>query len=312
MEPQKKSRRFLFSVLTVFVVLSVTDLVLTWLLLTAEQGETIESNPIAAWTLENLGWGGMAGFKLAMVSLIAGIAYVVTCRRPRAAELLLVFGCGAQAAIVTTSVFMYYSKEPCEAVPIWACGGEVRDTPTLPTDAATLLVRKPVQAELKLSQTQSAAIAEIAKLRRGLAQISRRVSISEGTLRLEQIQSCERDFMGSLSPEQANRLQQLVWQQRGPLAFGDPEVVEALKLEGEQFDKILVTIDRVNSMETPRRNRRVNSEATAGDDEDPIAQAKSELLSLLTFEQESKWKDMMGQPFALETRGTVRAVADAE
>src|SRR4051794_32152626 len=100
MPPSPTSRRFLVGLLLAFVALSLADLLLTLRLIDETGGLVLESNPLAAWWLIHYGWAGMAGFKAALVLLITGLAGCVAWRRPRTGELLLVFACGAQSAVV--------------------------------------------------------------------------------------------------------------------------------------------------------------------------------------------------------------------
>ena len=92
--------------LALFATLSLADLALTRFLLERGGGAAYESNPVAAWWLATFGWAGLAGFKLALVGLVVGLALVVSRYRPRAGGRLLAFGCSALLAVVLYSGFL--------------------------------------------------------------------------------------------------------------------------------------------------------------------------------------------------------------
>jgi len=89
--------------LSLFVALSLADLVLTWFLLGRAGGPAYESNPLAAWWLAQFGWVGLAGFKLGTVLLVAAVALVVSCSRPHTAGRVLTFACATLLAVLLYS-----------------------------------------------------------------------------------------------------------------------------------------------------------------------------------------------------------------
>jgi hypothetical protein len=97
--------------LFLFAALSLADLVLTWVLLQRAGDRACESNPVAAWWLDRLGWPGLAGFKLGIVLLVAVLVRVVSRHRSRTGERLLGFGCSALLAVVLYSGFLVYGEE---------------------------------------------------------------------------------------------------------------------------------------------------------------------------------------------------------
>jgi hypothetical protein len=91
-------RRFL----SLFGVLSCADLVLTlWLL--QEDRLVYESNPIARWWLDRLGWVGLALFKVGMVLLTTVLAVVISRRHPRRGRQVLALACWAVGGVVLYS-----------------------------------------------------------------------------------------------------------------------------------------------------------------------------------------------------------------
>ncbi len=86
--------------LLLFVVLSLVDLALTFFLVGQSGGGAYEWNPVASWWLVRFGWAGLAGFKLSIVLVIAGLTLVISWRRSRTAGQVLGFGCVALLAVI--------------------------------------------------------------------------------------------------------------------------------------------------------------------------------------------------------------------
>ena len=95
----KKRRRGLQfeSEVSWFVLVSLLDIVMTWLALRfSAEGRTtstiVEGNPVAHWVLARSGIQGMVVFKLAMTAVVVIIAEIVGRTRPQTARLLLAGG----------------------------------------------------------------------------------------------------------------------------------------------------------------------------------------------------------------------------
>lgn len=126
---------------------------------------------------------------------------------------------------------------------------------------------------------------------------------------------------GVLKSAQVKRLRELDLQWRGPLALADPKVADALKLNAEQRDKVTtalhdyqaaaVTIRRqmMPSLGQPgkaggapappsveeMRARRVKAQK---DMDQARQEAGEKALAVLTPEQQKRWQEMLGKPFA--------------
>jgi hypothetical protein len=85
-----------------FLALSLGDFALTWLLLN-RGGGAYESNPAAAWWLEQFGWFGLVSFKLGMCAVAMTLISAVSRRNPHAAGRILFFACSALLAVVAYS-----------------------------------------------------------------------------------------------------------------------------------------------------------------------------------------------------------------
>ena len=79
--------------LLIFALLSLADLVQTWLLISYSGGRIVESNPIAAAWLHRFGWKGLVLFKGAAFVLVAVAGTLVALHRPRLGRWVLGFCC---------------------------------------------------------------------------------------------------------------------------------------------------------------------------------------------------------------------------
>jgi RNA polymerase sigma factor (sigma-70 family) len=111
-----------------------------------------------------------------------------------------------------------------------------------------------------------------------------------------------------LTPSQRKRVQEIMLQQRGPLALSDPEVAEALKLTPDQKDKIkTVESDAAGQMQQvaakametlqqagvgPRTVQKLTKKI-----DEINKETGQHLLEVLSDEQKAKWKEMTGKPF---------------
>ncbi len=101
---------------SLFAVLSLTDLTLTWWLLGHTDGVVCEANPVACWWLARFGWHGLAGFKFGMMLFVGAVAAAISLARPRAGGGILGFGCAALGLVV------FYSACLCCSVPSLCAG----------------------------------------------------------------------------------------------------------------------------------------------------------------------------------------------
>jgi serine/threonine protein kinase len=166
--------------------------------------------------------------------------------------------------------------------------------------AGSLLVQHAVQQDLKLSPDQAKEIKDAKRL------LDRAKNPAEAA-------ESEKKLTDLLRPEQKDRLQQLIWQQRGTHALRDKEVADALELSDEQRDRIRAIQDeaqtamlkwvpgRHHGAEPPKRPDEFMKEGVRRSEEFWKDVAGKTLL-VLTQEQRGKWKEMMGEPFKGEVR----------
>ncbi len=104
-----------------------------------------------------------------------------------------------------------------------------------------------------------------------------------------------------LKPEQITRLKQISNQQRGAMAFGDPEVAKKLNITEAQKADIKTIQD-----EAGQERRAIFQEAQ--DDREAAMKKMAELNkktltkieAKLNDEQQKTWKEMLGAPFEIK------------
>lgn len=97
---------------SLFVLASVMDFLMTWLLLNYEGGgdhiEFVESNFVARYFLYSWGFNGLVGFKIATVSVVAVICQIIARHRIEVARRLLQFATVAAMVVVVYSVVLLF------------------------------------------------------------------------------------------------------------------------------------------------------------------------------------------------------------
>ena len=89
-----------------YVLVSVLDLFMTYILLAQKGMHFIESNPVAGRFFADYGLKGMVYFKFAMVALVCVIAQIVVRRRPLVAKWLLNWATLVVAGVVVYSLML--------------------------------------------------------------------------------------------------------------------------------------------------------------------------------------------------------------
>src|SRR5262249_6684265 len=92
--------------MALFAVLSLADLLLTWVLLRHSDGIVYESNPIANLFLNHYGWAGMVIFKFTDMLIVAWVAIVLCFFQPRVAQRVLSVACGIVGSVILYSSFL--------------------------------------------------------------------------------------------------------------------------------------------------------------------------------------------------------------
>jgi hypothetical protein len=276
----------IIGLLAIFLALSAADLFLTRHLVERGGGAVVESNPVANWWLINGGWLGLTAFKLGMALIIGTVALGLTWRSKRASELVLMFACGAQSAIVLHSVFLdrllHVDETPF-----------VSDLPRTENPQLILLGRKGVQKEIQLSETQQKALVQLTQEQTALKTAARQLGFEEREIAITELVERQRAFLDQLEPKQAQRLRQIAWQVRGLAAFVDGEIENALHITSEQRQTIRVLLAK--SRENPQGLEKTKRFEFAR--EGKTETLRSQILAVLTAEQRGRWNEITGAPF---------------
>jgi hypothetical protein len=288
--------------IVIFLLLSATDFAFTWKLVAAANSDVDEVNPLASWILEQFGWGGLAAYKLTLVSFIAAVVAVIAHRRRHVGEAVMMFGCGAQASVVITSILLLQSSNPMEMnasnMEITADPQRVESGGFLPLGGYVMLTKVHVQKELGLSTD---AIKQINDIERTRSEIRRRLR-TENVVELYDVfldqYEKERLLGVALSDKQMKRLQEICWQARGPLAFFDRDVVCLLELSETQINDLhQIRLEKLENMSFVTENMSFVTDWRAAILEPEIT---GKLLAVLDANQQQKWQSMQGERFQLE------------
>jgi len=180
-------------------------------------------------------------------------------------------------------------------------------------DQYTLLQQKAIQDLLQLCDNQRKAVAEIDALWRKAVGEFHGSGPDWERRRLQLAQEQERQVKQILNPDQLRRFKQIALQSLGPAAFGEPEVITALKLTTGQRERIraieanMVFIWAVYLHSGPMPSeppQKVQLESAPLRSEPPrkpydelrtsaLAQIQQEVL---TREQVQRWKELTGEP----------------
>jgi hypothetical protein len=98
--------------LLLFVVLSVVDLIQTWLLVDQGGGRVVEGNPVAGAWLADFGWRGLALFKAATMLALAGLVVIIARKRPKTAALVVAFACVAVGVVALYGRHLLHHPPP--------------------------------------------------------------------------------------------------------------------------------------------------------------------------------------------------------
>jgi hypothetical protein len=103
-----------------------------------------------------------------------------------------------------------------------------------------------------------------------------------------------------LTPEQKVRFQQILWQNRGPVAFSDPSLQAALGLTEEQKAAIRAAVAEVwkkaQAGAAPAEGGPARAERMAAHRKEAVGRA----LAALSEEQRQRWQELLGAPFVVE------------
>jgi hypothetical protein len=190
------------------------------------------------------------------------------------------------------------------------------------SNAARLLLSKPVQKELNLTEDQTKSIQQgLDKLQKRFADKveavfkpgpGEKVDPQSAAELSKKVESEVRKEIGAvLEPGQLKRFHQIELQQQGIRALQDKEVVAALKLTEEQKRRVKMLNDDLTSkiqktmpeLEAFGRDRAKTKAALAEGSqaqEKLFREAVEMIPSLLTPDQRKTWEELTGNPFKLD------------
>ena len=185
------------------------------------------------------------------------------------------------------------------------------------------LVEMPaVQDELKMDDSQRAAskkVAERMKARfgqdmnklKGLnadEQAQRRVTLADA-----HYEEGMKQLHGILQPDQVERLDQILLQQRGPTAMLEPKIVQALQLRNEQAQQVAAIMAEATNQQNlvvQAAGGKRTKEAAARVEE-IAASAHLKAVDVLSPEQKRTWTRIAGEPFRPNFAGDPNARPEA-
>jgi len=173
-----------------------------------------------------------------------------------------------------------------------------------------LLSNKSVQQELKLdadqitkaskwAEEQRARFTEASQKYADLSEDERRTKMQE--LRRTANEESHKAVTAMLKPEQAKRFHQISLQARGVNAFEDAKVQEQLKITDDQKTKLAEIAKEHNDKQREVREDNQGNFQAIREKMTPInKEAHDKAEALLTSEQKSTWKEMVGHHFEIK------------
>jgi hypothetical protein len=176
---------------------------------------------------------------------------------------------------------------------------------------AGLLANESVQKELKLDDAQTTKAKETAEkigaearekftaLGQDLPQEERREKMMAIT---NEINEATLKAVGEyLKPEQITRLKQISYQQRGAMAFTDPEIAKKLNITDAQKTEIQTIVqESFGKMNTIREEHQGDREGMMKAMTELRKETLAKAEAKLNDEQQKTWKEMLGTPFEVK------------
>jgi hypothetical protein len=200
----------------------------------------------------------------------------------------------AAGALVSVSFMVYMLSG---SAPI---GPPYRDPNLTGGPEPLMLVRHPaVRAELKLTETQVQQIQVALDKQSGGPRPPRDKATAAAPRGARMGRPHQEAFLaGVLRPEQVVRLHQIILQRQGGFALTNGKTADQLSLTASQRKTADAILDKFTRQLSQSRNNR-GPEGWQKAEEARTAVGE-ELLGLLTSEQETRWKELTGEPFAAE------------
>jgi hypothetical protein len=159
-----------------------------------------------------------------------------------------------------------------------------------------LLEAKDVQKDLKLSETQ---IQKIAELGRKQEAALKALALQAADKRKQALDATVKSLGEILTAEQTRRVRQLELQQRGVNALLDPQVAPYLAITNEQRAAVIKALQGLGPRFTALLQAAKGNQQEA---QQKMAELNRglmpEVLKGLTANQQAKWQELAGPPFA--------------
>jgi hypothetical protein len=179
---------------------------------------------------------------------------------------------------------------------------------------AALLTNKSVQKELKLDESQAEKVATLAKdvaaKGRAAAAELKALPESERRERMHKLMTATcaeamSTLRGVLTAEQFKRYEQIVLQQRGIMAFADPDIQKDLKLTDAQKDRVHELAKSLHG-QMRELSQNVSPDKMAEVHEQGMVlhrKALDQAVAILSAEQKTTWNELSGESFAVKFEG---------
>jgi Spy/CpxP family protein refolding chaperone len=186
-------------------------------------------------------------------------------------------------------------------VVVWAAAARPADDEKIIAreDAVEVMLirQKSVQDDLQITEAQQRKIHAFADKQWKKVQAMRDSSEAERDRTFEAMAKENQDFLkNTLTPEQCKRLNQIAMQMAGLLWVMRSDVAAELNLSDEQKQKIR-ELHREAHKEAQEAFRSNNGTVEREKFREMRQKNRRRLMSVLTDEQKTKWKEMAGQPF---------------
>ena len=194
----------------------------------------------------------------------------------------------AFAAVLTMSLVAYGQQRPGQRGP----GGR-----GMGMGSAMLLRAEAVQKELGVTAEQLTKLKGVLEAGPGAGGGQRNQNATEEERtkareeRAKQVAEQDKKIGEILKPEQVARLKQLRLQASGAMAFTNEELVKELKITKEQTDKIEAAMQALRGS--------AQGGGGAGAFAEMREKMNAKVMEILTAEQKTKYKELLGKPFDL-------------
>ena len=179
-----------------------------------------------------------------------------------------------------------------------------------------LLTMPAIQRELQMDDTQITRAREMAG--RMNSRFQQDMGKMKGLNRDEQMKRAPtlagphyeegmKQLRAFLKPAQIDRFDQILFQQRGPMAMLEPKIAKSLQINNEQAQKVAELVAQAeNEQQGVVKAAGKQSNATAIKVEAIAAAANEKAIEILSPEQQRTWLKIVGQPFRPDLGGDAK------